>query len=83
MRMPRSLSGAELASLLGRRYGYALIRHRGSHMRLASNYMGHSHRITVPRHNPMRPGTLNGILNDVAEYLEMKREELMQELFGR
>ena len=51
-------------------------------MRLASSYMGHSHRISIPRHNPMRPGTLNRILNDVAEYLEMERDELMRELFG-
>ena len=83
MRMPRNISGAELASLLGHRYGYVLIRQRGSHMRLDSDYMGYSHRISVPRHAPMRAGTLNRILNDVAEYLEMEREELTRDLFGR
>ena len=83
MRMPRNISGAELASLLGRRYRYVLIRQRGNHMRLESNYMGYSHRISIPRHNPMRTGTLNRILNDVAEYLEVEREELARDLFGR
>ena len=83
MRMPRNISGAELASLLGRRYRYVLIRQRGSHMRLESDYMGYSHRISVPHHAPMRTGTLNRILNDVAEYLEVEREELTRELFGR
>ena len=83
MRMPRNLSGAELASLLERRYRYVLVRQRGSHLRLESDYMGSPHRISVPRHNPMRTGTLNRILNDVAEYLEVEREELMRELFGR
>ena len=83
MRMPRDLSGAELASLLGRRYGYVLIRQRGSHMRLTSDYMGYSHRLSVPHHAPMRTGTLNRILNDVAEYLEVEREELTRDLFGR
>lgn len=83
MRMPRSVSGAQLALLLGRRYRYVLIRQRGSHLRLESDFMGYPHRISVPRHNPMRMGTLNGILNDVAEYLEMEREELTRELFGR
>ena len=82
MRMPRSLSGPELAALL-HRYDYVLIRQRGSHMRLSSNYMGHLHRISIPRQNPMRPGTLNRILNDVAEYLGMERYELMRELFDR
>ena len=52
-------------------------------MRLESNYMGFSHRLTIPRHNPMRVGTLNGILGDVAEYLEIGRDELIEELFGR
>ena len=50
-------------------------------MRLESDYMGYSHRLSIPRHNPMRTGTLNRILNDVAEYLEVEREELMRELF--
>ena len=40
MRMPRNLSGMELATLLRRRYSYVIIRQRGSHMRLASTYMG-------------------------------------------
>ncbi len=83
MRTPRSLSGDELVALLGRSYGYVLIRQRSSHMRLESNYMGFSHRLTIPRHNPMRVGTLNGILGDVAEYLEIGRDELIEELFGR
>ena len=81
--MPRSLSGPELVALLRRRYGYVLIRQRGSHMRLSSDYMGHSHRISIPRHRTMRPGTMNRILNDVAEYLEIGRDDLMRALFGR
>ena len=51
-------------------------------MRLESHHMGYSHRLTVPRHNPMRVGTLNGILNNVAEYLEIGQDELKRELFG-
>ena len=83
MRTPRNLSGDELVALLGRHYDYVLIRQRGSHMRLESHHMGYSHRLTVPRHNPMRVGTLNGILNNVAEYLEIGQDELKRELFGR
>ena len=83
MRMPRSVSGVQLALLLGRRYRYVLIRQRGSHLRLESDFMGYPHRISIPRHNPIRAGTLNRILNDVAEYLEMEWEELTRDLFGR
>ena len=82
MRLPRSLSGAELGVLLGRRYGYVLTRQRGSHLRLTSNHRGYQHRVTVPRHNPLRVGTLSEILNDVASYLGTSRDDLARELFG-
>ena len=72
----------ELAVLLRRRYGYILARQRGSHMRLTSNFMGYEHHVAVPRHNPIRVGTLDDILGYVAEYLEIGQDELMQELFG-
>ena len=63
-------------------YGYILARQRGSHMRLTSNFMGYEHHVAVPRHNPIRVGTLDDILGYVAEYLEIGQDELMQELFG-
>ena len=44
--------------------------------------MGYPHRVSIPRHNPLRVGTLEGILGDIAEYLEIDQAELMQELFG-
>ena len=69
MRLPRNLSGAELATLLARRYGYVVTRQRGSHMRLTSNYRGHEHHVTIPHHDPLKVGTLSGILSDVAAYL--------------
>ncbi len=82
MRMPRNLSGMEPAVLLRRRYGYNFTRQRGSYMRLTSAYMGYEHNVSIPRHNPLRVGTLDDMLGDVAEYLEIGQNELMQELFG-
>lgn len=83
MRMPRNLTGMELVVLLRRHYGYYLIRQKGSHMRLASTFMGYEHHVSVPRHSPLMIGTLGDILGNVAEYLEIEQGELMQELFGR
>jgi predicted RNA binding protein YcfA (HicA-like mRNA interferase family) len=83
VRLPRNLSGMELVVLLRRHYGYNLIRQRGSHMRLASTYMGYEHHVSVPRHNPLRLGTLDRIFGDVAEYLDIDEDELKQELFGK
>lgn len=81
MRLPRDLSGAELARLL-RRYGYEVSRQTGSHRRLTSTMMGTEHRVTIPAHKDLRLGTLGSILSNVADYLNKDRENLADELFG-
>jgi hypothetical protein len=40
------------------------------------------HHVTIPNHDPLKVGTPAGILNDVAAYLEISRDELIQRLFG-
>jgi len=82
LKLPRDLSGEELASLL-RRYGYEITRQTGSHIRLTSTFKKREHRVTIPRHKELRIGTLNAILSGVAAYLEMDRDELAQDLFRR
>lgn len=82
MRLPRDLAGARLAALLGR-YGYEQTRQTGSHLRLTSTFVGHEHHVTIPRHGSLRVGTLNRILTDIATYLEVGRDELTEQLFGR
>jgi len=39
------------------------------------------HHVTVPRHPALRLGTLAAILDDVAAFLEITRDVLMQRLF--
>ena len=82
MKLPRDLSGRELASLLAR-YGYAITRQTGSHLRLTSAVRGPEHHVTIPQHKALSVGTLSGVLTDVAAYLEMDRTELSEALFGR
>jgi predicted RNA binding protein YcfA (HicA-like mRNA interferase family) len=65
LKLPRNLSGGELTSLLGR-YGYAITRQTGSHLRLTSTLKGPKHHVTIPHHKALNVGTLNGILTDVA-----------------
>jgi len=79
LRLPRDLSGEELAVLLGR-YGYEVTRQTGSHMRLTTTQEGEQH-ITIPRHESLRVGTLNAILRDVAEHLDIPRQTLLETLF--
>ncbi len=82
MRLPRDLSGDDLAGLLRRHYGYQTIRQRGSHMRLMTSRRGTEHRVTVPRHRSLNIGTLNGILSEVADYVGLTHDEIRRELFG-
>ena len=81
MRLPRDLSGHDLAQTL-RQYGYAVTRQTGSHLRLKSTIRGTDHHITIPAHHTLKLGTLNAIISGVATYLEVDRAEILHELFG-
>ncbi|HDC92698.1 MAG TPA: type II toxin-antitoxin system HicA family toxin [Candidatus Acetothermia bacterium] len=81
MKLPRDLGGEELAQMLSR-YGYRVVRQTGSHMRLVSSLSGSEHRITIPKHKPLRIGTLSHILKAVATYLDRDYQEFLAELFG-
>ena len=80
MKLPRDVGGQELAVLLGR-YGYKVTRQTGSHMRLTSTSKGFEHHVTIPAHKPLKVGTLDHIVNEIAAYLEMEHQELVHELF--
>ena len=81
MKLPRDISGIELAKRL-KRYGYVVVRQEGSHLRMTSKVTGSEHHVTIPAHDPLRIGTLQGILTEVARYLERDRSELIKQLFG-
>jgi hypothetical protein len=51
-------------------------------MRLTSAVKGREHHITIPAHKQLKVGTLAQIISDVATYLELSREELIQQLLG-
>jgi len=80
MKLPRDVGGEELATLL-RKYGYRITRQTGSHIRLTSNAKGTEHHISIPRHKPLKVGTLSSILSDLASYLEVEKQKLIEDLF--
>jgi predicted RNA binding protein YcfA (HicA-like mRNA interferase family) len=82
MKLPRDVSGEELAVLLSK-YGYHKTRQTGSHLRLTTGLKGTEHHLTIPLHNPLKIGTLSGILNEVGAYLKINRERLLRELFDQ
>jgi len=79
MRLPRDISGEGSAKHL-KSFGYEITRQTGSHMRLTTTQQG-EHHITIPNHDPLRIGTLAGIVADVAQHFDLNRDELLTRLF--
>ena len=78
MRIPRNLSGLELAKKL-HPLGYQITRQKGSHLRLTTTKNG-IHNITIPEHKNLRIGTLANILLSVAEHFKISKEELANKI---
>ncbi len=78
MKLPRDMSGADLARAL-RVLGYEVTRQTGSHMRLTTRECG-EHHVTIPRHDPLRVGTFASILDDVATHFGLNRDELIEKI---
>ena len=77
MKLPRDISGDELIRIL-QRLGYQPVRQTGSHVRMHHRGAEHEHHVTVPKHKSLRMGTLNGILQDVAEHLNLEKEDILK-----
>jgi len=80
VKLPRDVSGHDLVRALGR-LGYVATRQSGSHIRVTAVTAQGEHHVTVPDHNPIKVGTLNAILRDVAARAGLSREELLERLF--
>jgi predicted RNA binding protein YcfA (HicA-like mRNA interferase family) len=80
VKLPRDLNGAVLARRL-QVYGYGVTRQSGDHLRLTTKRNG-EHHLTIPRHSVLKPGTLAGILKEVASHLGIAKEAELHELLG-
>lgn len=81
MRLPRDLSGDELAFKLGR-LGYRASRQTGSHLRMSIETARGAAHVTIPRHRALRLGTVNSVVKEVAGHLDLPKERLLRILFG-
>ncbi len=75
MRLPRNVSGDDLATAL-RAVGYGITRQTGSHHASDDAASRRASR-QIPRHSPLRMGTLSAILQEVAEHLSMTKDSLI------
>ena len=80
MKLPRDLYGRDLARVLCARWGYAKVNQVGSHIILQTEIPQH-HRLSIPDHNPLRVGTINAILREVAATKGLTREEVLATLW--
>ncbi len=78
MKIPRDLGARQLVQGLTR-IGYEQSRQTGSHIRL-SKKAPVEHHVTIPNHDPIRIGTLNAILKDVARKNGLDRDELLRKI---
>ncbi|MCI0746363.1 MAG: type II toxin-antitoxin system HicA family toxin [Verrucomicrobia subdivision 3 bacterium] len=79
MKLPRNLSGSELVKALCKHYDYQRVHQEGSHIILQTETPKH-HRISIPNHPSLRPGTLNAILKAVAQAKAVGKDEIVQKL---
>lgn len=77
MKLYRDESGHSLIKKLSK-VGYVVTRQKGSHIRLTRTDEKSSHHITIPNHDPIKIGLLSKIINDIAMYLEISKEELLE-----
>ena len=83
MKLPRDLSGTEIARRLAHHYGYRVTRSRGSHMTVTLTAEGdQQHQVTRPRHRDVRIGELDAIIADVAAFLGLPKQAMRDTLFG-
>lgn len=78
MKLPRDISGVDLIKAL-RVLGYLESRQSGSHIRITTDENG-THHVTIPKHDPLKLGTMKSILDDVANHHKLSRNELLHKL---
>jgi len=79
MKIPRSISGAELVKLLAR-LGYEKTGQNGSHIKVTTTQNG-QHHLAIPNHNPIKIGTLNSIIRQTADHFGKTKSEIAEILF--
>lgn len=80
MKLPRDLAGLKLAKRL-EVLGYRITRQTGSHLRLTTEQQG-EHHLTIPRHDPLKLGTLASIVNSIAQHFQQPKETIADKIFN-
>ena len=79
MKVPRNLSAADREQALRRAFDCQFVRQLGSHRR-PTTQTGGEHHLTIPNHDPLRPGTLRAILGEVVTHHRLTLGQVLQRL---
>ncbi|MFI0347815.1 MAG: type II toxin-antitoxin system HicA family toxin [Chthoniobacterales bacterium] len=79
MKLPRNLSGKELAIALCQDWDYSIVHQVGSHIILQTDSPFHQ-RIPIPAHGFLGIGTLNAILRLIATHKGVHKQEIIDSL---
>jgi predicted RNA binding protein YcfA (HicA-like mRNA interferase family) len=79
MKLPRDLSGEEVAAKLCRRWDYAKVSQAGSHILLETQTPSHQ-RVVIPAHKAVKVGTLGNIIRSVAAHKGVSKETVLHSL---
>jgi len=77
MKLPRDLSGRQLADGLCRHWNYKEVSQTGSHIILQTETPGHQ-RVSVPAHKSLRIGTIGKTLRLIADHKGVSREDILE-----
>ena len=79
MKIPRDVSADSLINQL-KKYGYVIVRQKGSHIRLTKMTISGEHNTTIPNHQTIKIGILSDIVRDVCKYNKINEEEFYNKL---
>jgi len=79
MKPIRAINAYQLIKAVSK-LGYETSRQTGGHIRLTTFQNG-QHHITIPNHDPIKTGTINAILNDIAQHFGILKQELIDRIF--
>jgi len=81
MKLPRDLNGSQLVKML-EKVGYQVQHQTGSHIIIKTLQNGENTQ-SVPNHKPLKIGTLNAIVGEVADHLGLDKKELLKYLLSK
>lgn len=82
MKLPRDLDADDLVKVLCRDWSYSTVHQVGSHVVLQTEVPTHQ-RMAIPRHAPIRVGTLAAIVRSVALHKGVSKDRIVQSIIGR